>query len=1751
MSADKSTPKASSRHPKRTPVKEEEQGPDDEGPSAQATDSGRRKHDRHTRPEVKPEENEDQSEDMDEAAEDEERAEQMANSFLGRSGGFAGLRHFGGLAGGGPGSPSRFKEMLDQLKTEDPSIQMVALNDLSNILLLSTEDNLAGQFAPDPFVAVLVKLMQPHEITGEENPDMMLLACRCIYNLMEALPSATAHVVYGGAVPILCQKLLEISYIDLAEQALSTLEKISNDHGASIIRDGGLGACLNYLDFFATGLQRTAVMIAANSCRNIPPESFPAVRDVMPILLNTLSSTDQKVVEQGSLCVSRIVDNFKFNYKSIEELVSPDMLQAILRLLIPGTTNLIPDDIHTKFVKVLAVVARASPARAASLLDMDVVDTLYQILTGVSPPSRTDEVASHIDGVVIMQSLIRKQRDQIYETLNVICELLPGLPADSDTFQHAAVAPSHHNVEAIARADLQPKDEDDTRRALLSQNKAKLGRFASILLPTLTHAYTSTVNLGVRQKVLAAQLKMISNLDVTILETALRTVPFASHLASILSQQDHPILVLAALGAAQYLSKRLGHIYDYQFCREGVLTELTKLANRPLHDGKNNPKSTESSGPTSSPPTAPAMAASEDDVVFDEDENVHDELMGDAQNDDDDDEDEEGDDDEDDDEEEGEQDAVIHDDMSPSPSESSEVESVRSDHVTSPLEDIITTEAQRFVESLGRTGDGRPRAQAKAVLEDIRSVANDIQECYASDDFSKAVTHFRHLAKYFGGDALQAITSAELLGSDLVDVLLDTFTSPDDPSTASKTAFLSVFAEDKAQGAYAVTGTAGSSSPFTALVQKLQDLLSRAEHFGVITVNSHSYDSNRSSAASMLAKQLRLKLVADDNSDIPRAYRNIMVSIHAIATFKALDDYLRPRLSFTERGVRSGRNTADMLSSIVGSAEARQRLIDSGILAGALPPMIPHIGNSDVATESRRRPGLPGGSDQIVEPPETSSATTTESEVPPRRMNRKHQQSNTGGADTPTPPTAALECADERQISDEDEDDDGALLAPPLGALAAAAAAAGDREETPDPTAVNMEIASTGKVTARQEDGIRVATPSLSSSNASQPTPSGTPSQPRNRLVSAGGPPSAARRAMSYAAAIQSTPQDWHIEFSINGQPISNETTIYRAVHYQQSQPNEPAPRSLWSAVHPISFKRVPGPPPERSSLSPAPESSSETTSGALPASLHKNPLTSKILRLLAILHDMNTDTEGVLDDSNTAFQPRKEPISLFVNTKLTAKLNRQLEEPLIVASNCLPGWSEDLARLYPFLFPFETRHLFLQSTSFGYSRSMTRWQSTQNETTRRDRHRDERPFLGRLQRQKVRISRSRILESAMKVMELYGASPSVLEVEYFEEVGTGLGPTLEFYSNVSKEFSKKKLKLWRDNESTQGDNSEYTFGKNGLFPAPMSSEQTEDDNGRRILHLFRMMGKFVARAMLDSRIIDISFNPMFFKFSDEPDTKPLGLSAIKSLDSGLYSSLKILKTYVTQKKRIEEDPRLSPAQKAAKLERVEVQGATVSDLGFDFTLPGYPGVELVKDGANVPVSIDNVADYLEKIIDFTVQRGVRRQILAFRAGFSEVFPYSALRAFTPAELVMLFGRVDEDWSLETLTDSIKADHGYNMNSKSVINLLQSMSELDMIQRRDFLQFITGSPKLPIGGELIFSSFIYFYTNILAGFKSLTPMFTVVCKPSEPPLTSDDYLPSVMTCVNYLKMPDYSSLDIMKSRLFTAINEGQGAFHLS
>jgi E3 ubiquitin-protein ligase TRIP12 len=1682
---------------------------------------------------------------------DEESRDPFASGMFGASRGHPmGLSNtLRALSGMMSGMSARLREILNNLRQVDnPSIQLVALEELSNLLLVSNEDNLSGQFSPDPYVKELVSLMQPNPITQEENPEMMLLACRCIANLMEALRGSVANVVYGGAVPVLCQKLLDIQYIDVAEQALSTLSKVSIDFPGSIVREGGLTACLQFLDFFATGTQRTAVTTAANCCRNIPHDSFPVIRDVMPILLNVLSSHDQKVVEQGCLCVTRVIDSFKHSPEKLEQLVDAPLLRAVLGLLLPGTTNMVGSNIHTEFLRVLAIVARASPRLSAELLKMNVVDTLYQILTGVSPPSDTSEAASKIDSVVIMQALIHRPREQVFETLNVICDLLPRVKSRgsaafdvyddlddsmSDEQEHGPGIPS----------------STQKRLELFESCKAETRRFAIILLPTLTDAYSSTVNLSVRQKVLTAQLKILSNLETAVVEEALRPVPYASFLASILSQEDHPSLVMYALHASELLIERLQDIYQYQFYREGVIGEIKKLSERPLD--QDVMESFTSAGDFITGGAHPpvhgiehkaddAASGSDSDHNMADDDTAHAADVGawsekyDEGEPDDDDEIHE-----DDEEHEDEGEIVIRDEEHGDDSADSE-SSDEEDHAPMAGEqDMITMRSKKFLELYETSKGYEMRDKASNIRRQLQKLALEIESCYTYSHISdgkdgKAL--FKQLAHFFDGDALESITSSELLESGIIKVLLSVFSLPVSEISTSNARgdFLQAFMSSSITSKGKIISVNATSTAFSVLISKLQDLLSRAEHFEVLTVNSSASEPSRGSSTSMLSRQLRLKLSADSESEIPASYRDIVVSIHAIATFKALDDYLRPRISLSERVPSSRRR--DMLQQL---ANARMRELSGASDAGLFTPFGTEHGflspvPPELTPENRAAARLASKSKHAPSEKKDKTSESKENKVekPEKRRSSRRHQTSTSAADLNTPapqsstPLGQLEMADEKHDSDGLNDADAASA---LNAIVDDLQDEMSDDEPPEPSAINMEIASTGKVTARREDGTRIATPMQPGTPVpgARPVPNQSPAvaQPPQGSLAASG------RPFSYAAAVAATPQDWHIEFSIDDKQIPKDTTIYRAVYRSQGQ-SDPSSRNMWSGVHSIKFKKVKGPPPASSLKSEEEAKAEDGSASALPASLDKHPTTSAILSLLSILHDVNANLDEVQSSSTITSRLYPEPLAAFINTKLTAKMNRQLEEPLIVASNCLPNWSEDLARLFPFLFPFETRHLFLQSTSFGYSRSMMRWQSNQSENDeRRDRRRDERPLMGRLQRQKVRISRSRILESAVKVMEMYGSSPSVLEVEYFEEVGTGLGPTLEFYSTVSKEFSKKKIKLWRENDAAEAD--EYAFGKGGLFPAPMSDESAKTEASKKLLHFFKMLGKFVARSMLDSRIIDISFSSTFFKLGNSPSTATT-IAMMRTVDQDLANSLAQLQHFATAKARIELESGLSSSPRKQALQELTIRGAHVEDLMLDFTLPGYPSIELVNDGSNVPVTTENVDKYIERVLDLTLGSGVRRQIDAFAAGFSQVFSFSSLRAFTPAELVMLFGRVDEDWSIETLMDSIKADHGFNMDSKSIKNLLQTMSELVPSQRRDFLQFVTGSPKLPIGG-----------------FKSLTPMFTVVCKPSEPPLTSDDYLPSVMTCVNYLKLPDYSDQETMRKRLNVAIQEGQGAFHLS
>lgn len=182
-------------------------------------------------------EEEDEDEEDEEDDDDTDELERIRRSF-----GLQLSSSFGGMMSD---MSSRLRSILASLKNDEPTMQLVALQELAEILSVSSEENLAGYFASDSFVKELVRIMKgPTDILGGGalgagdmdddmmmalamseglgggNPEIALLACRCISNLLDAMPTAVTSVVYHGAVGVLCQKLKSIEYIDLAEQAL-------------------------------------------------------------------------------------------------------------------------------------------------------------------------------------------------------------------------------------------------------------------------------------------------------------------------------------------------------------------------------------------------------------------------------------------------------------------------------------------------------------------------------------------------------------------------------------------------------------------------------------------------------------------------------------------------------------------------------------------------------------------------------------------------------------------------------------------------------------------------------------------------------------------------------------------------------------------------------------------------------------------------------------------------------------------------------------------------------------------------------------------------------------------------------------------------------------------------------------------------------------------------------------------------------------------------------------------------------------------------------------------------------------------------------------------------------------------------------------------------------------------------------------------------------------------------------------------
>ncbi|XAR69030.1 Ubiquitin--protein ligase [Bertholletia excelsa] len=510
----------------------------------------------------------------------------------------------------------------------------------------------------------------------------------------------------------------------------------------------------------------------------------------------------------------------------------------------------------------------------------------------------------------------------------------------------------------------------------------------------------------------------------------------------------------------------------------------------------------------------------------------------------------------------------------------------------------------------------------------------------------------------------------------------------------------------------------------------------------------------------------------------------------------------------------------------------------------------------------------------------------------------------------------------------------------------------------------------------------------------------------------------------------------------------------------------------------------------------------------------------------------MRAFAEGRIDSlDNLKVTVSAVPQNEFVSNKLTEKLEQQLRDPLALSTGGMPLWCSQLMTSCPYLFAFEVRCKYFRLAAFGQLQAQPNPASNNDSGSLNGR----RQSSGGLPRKKFLVSRDRILDSASQMMDLYVRQKTVLEVEYNEEVGTGLGPTLEFYTLVSHEFQKSGLGMWREDHrslpstSFQAQDAQIVQSSCGLFPRPWSSTMGTSSGIEfsEVIKKFILLGQFVAKALQDGRVLDIPFSKAFYKLMLG---RELTLYDIHSFDPELARALLEFEAVVERKRYLES---VSGENSTFELNSI-FRNTTIGDLCLDFTLPGYPDFILTPGPDPEMVNMMNLDKYVSLVVDATIHSGICRQVEAFKSGFNQVFPITHIQVFTEEEFERLLCGECEVLNLSNeLLDHIKFDHGYTASSPPIVNLLEVIQEFDQEQKRAFLQFVTGAPRLPPGG-----------------LASLNPKLTIVRK-QQCSKWADADLPSVMTCANYLKLPPYSSKERMKEKLLYAITEGQGSFHLS
>ena len=265
--------------------------------------------------------------------------------------------------------------------------------------------------------------------------------------------------------------------------------------------------------------------------------------------------------------------------------------------------------------------------------------------------------------------------------------------------------------------------------------------------------------------------------------------------------------------------------------------------------------------------------------------------------------------------------------------------------------------------------------------------------------------------------------------------------------------------------------------------------------------------------------------------------------------------------------------------------------------------------------------------------------------------------------------------------------------------------------------------------------------------------------------------------------------------------------------------------------------------------------------------------------------------------------------------------------------------------------------------------------------------------------------------------------------------------------------------------------------------------------------HYF-FIGRLLGKAVYEKLLVDI---PLASYFLEKLLGGAADINNLRSLDPNMYRNILSLRGYTDE---------------------------TIADLCLYFIvsdniLGEAKTIELKPNGSAIQVTRSNLIEYIHLMADYRLNRQIRIPFRNFAEGFYSVVPPEWLKMFSYSEFQSLLSGSETDIDISDLKENTVYQGNYNAQHPVIVMFWNIVDEMSPEEHRKLLAFVTSTDRTP-----------------LLGFKSLLPLFAVHSAGAE------DRLPTASTCMNLLKLPEFSDRDIMEKRLKYVIEAGAG-FELS